>query len=142
MFNRYELPNFSNCISDSPIVPPYGQNLSQLSFNPLFTCLPAHKPELISKSSPHLCVCVCLLGRCVYFNACVLVFVCVRARLLLSALEIHRLDVILFSCLELRGFGRGMGDGGVLCLHSRGCTLTHVGPTGIFFDSVSPLNSQ
>lgn len=35
----------------------------------------------------------------------------------------------------------GLGGGGVLCLHSRGCTLTHVAPVGTFFDTVSPLNS-
>ena len=39
-------------------------SLHSLAFNPHFTCLPAHKPELISKVYPSsLCVCVFVLSR-------------------------------------------------------------------------------
>lgn len=107
-------------------------SLHSLAFNPHFTCLPAHKPELISKVYPSsLCVCVCTFtfGRIVFWCACMC------TRLLLS--PHYRFTMPTWYCSPAWSSGASGG----LCLHSRGCTLTHVAPTGTFFDTVSPLNS-
>lgn len=88
-------------------------------------------------------MCVCLTV-CVSLFSCVCVCVCARFFFfhIRNSLALH--DPV--PCLQLGGFRDGGGAGGLkgggagLCLNSRGCAPTHVGPTGTFSDTVSPLN--